>query len=635
MTFTKKPAEWYNPGVEPSDELKNFGWKAGMKPPADHFNWQWNRTYEAIKELQEKAGTVKTINSMSPDENGNIDVIVDTRNAVLYEEFIQHVQNRTSGLEVHGLRIDDGILKYYDGAEWKMAKVGEAISGLQVKPILDLAAIVGRNRIGLRWTDPDNTKVGDMEVAMWAGTKVLRKLGGYPQNEFDGTVVVTSTVRNQYASKPFIDIGLANGETYYYAAFPYTREGLATVSTLQRAKAVPDASINESPLNPPEEGIESQSNYFGIIKRAGFLSEPTAKMEDLEGAWAGSRSTQEAKLILENSPFFQLIRPVLLLNGRTSKVLNKNDFAYDVNGNPVDIATGLAGDVMIEIPVFSLKVIQTASGTIVRLAPGKITTDGWNCNAFIRNGAIRDKIYVGAYMGANVGGKLRSLSNQIVETRKSISELRTMAQANGVGYQVISYYQYVALMILVSMYEVGMAPNANYGRTIYVPEYTGRITGTTNSEGMSGNVLALGSYTYSPRVKKIGMEDFYQGYNHWLDGIRTDGNCNFLLATGNYNNTGESYTQYLTEFTNAGINSTNNGIRTSINENTLFLPVTEGSADSIPGKFSPITHVQRSVAMKTGSGNPTANMFDFVFSDYVERDLSKPSFDGSRLVYLP
>lgn len=54
MNFNNKLPEWKNSGTEPSDSLKNDGFKAGYKPSANVFNWFWNKTGKCIKELQEK-----------------------------------------------------------------------------------------------------------------------------------------------------------------------------------------------------------------------------------------------------------------------------------------------------------------------------------------------------------------------------------------------------------------------------------------------------------------------------------------------------------------------------------------------------------------------------------------------------
>lgn len=55
MPFKKELPEWNAPGIVPSEEAKKSGWGPNQHPPADWFNWQWNLTYQALKELQENA----------------------------------------------------------------------------------------------------------------------------------------------------------------------------------------------------------------------------------------------------------------------------------------------------------------------------------------------------------------------------------------------------------------------------------------------------------------------------------------------------------------------------------------------------------------------------------------------------
>ena len=44
---------WLDTGVEPPESLKTTGWQEKMKPAPQYFNWFFNRTYLALKELQE------------------------------------------------------------------------------------------------------------------------------------------------------------------------------------------------------------------------------------------------------------------------------------------------------------------------------------------------------------------------------------------------------------------------------------------------------------------------------------------------------------------------------------------------------------------------------------------------------
>lgn len=71
--FTKSLPEWKSKGVEPPTDLKNTGWKAAQRPPAAYFDWFFNRTYEALKELQDNGvpkttiGDLLTLKTISKD----------------------------------------------------------------------------------------------------------------------------------------------------------------------------------------------------------------------------------------------------------------------------------------------------------------------------------------------------------------------------------------------------------------------------------------------------------------------------------------------------------------------------------------------------------------------------------------
>jgi hypothetical protein len=55
MAYEKLPPEWNNTGTEPPQTKKDAGFDPGEKPPAQWFNWLFNKIYQAIQELQGKA----------------------------------------------------------------------------------------------------------------------------------------------------------------------------------------------------------------------------------------------------------------------------------------------------------------------------------------------------------------------------------------------------------------------------------------------------------------------------------------------------------------------------------------------------------------------------------------------------
>ena len=100
-----------------------------------------------------------------------------------------------------------------------------------------LAATAGNAQVELTWTDPKDkyatpegevSETGDQLVSEWDHTVLVRKTGSQPAGPNDGTVVVSSSVRNQYQTTPYTDSGLTSGTTYYYGAYAYNKEGIVS-----------------------------------------------------------------------------------------------------------------------------------------------------------------------------------------------------------------------------------------------------------------------------------------------------------------------------------------------------------------------------------------------------------------------
>lgn len=117
------------------------------------------------------------------------------------------------------------------------------------------SASAGNAKVELTWTDPkdkyatpegDISDTGDQLVSEWDHTILVRKTGSQPAGPNDGTVVVSSSVRNQYQSTPYTDTGLTNDTTYYYAVFAYNKDGVASAGAF--VNATPKAGTPVSSL---------------------------------------------------------------------------------------------------------------------------------------------------------------------------------------------------------------------------------------------------------------------------------------------------------------------------------------------------------------------------------------------------
>lgn len=149
------------------------------------------------------------------------------------------------------------------------------------------SAKAGNAKVELTWTDPkdkyatpegDISDTGDQLVSEWDHTVLVRKTGSQPAGPNDGTVAVSSSVRNQYQSTPYTDTGLTNDTTYYYAVFAYNKDGVASAGAFANATPIagtPLGSLAEGTLikilenGAPVEFYVAKQNYEEGLNGAG------------------------------------------------------------------------------------------------------------------------------------------------------------------------------------------------------------------------------------------------------------------------------------------------------------------------------------------------------------------------------
>jgi len=114
--------------------------------------------------------------------------------------------------------------------EWIDAQVGS----VRVGNCASIRCITQGTTVKLKWRDPDDLVVDGVTISRWKKTVVVRKQGSYPTSPEDGTVVVTNTVRNQYATSAYTDTTSDSTITWYYQFFPYSVEDMITVDDANR-----------------------------------------------------------------------------------------------------------------------------------------------------------------------------------------------------------------------------------------------------------------------------------------------------------------------------------------------------------------------------------------------------------------
>jgi len=107
MPFIKPLPEWYAPGIEPPAELKTSGWKAGMKPPDDYFNWLQYTAFQALKELQERAQLKDEVASVA-------DASLTQKGVVQLNDALDSMSNQQAATPSAVKQVNEKIIKHRD-----------------------------------------------------------------------------------------------------------------------------------------------------------------------------------------------------------------------------------------------------------------------------------------------------------------------------------------------------------------------------------------------------------------------------------------------------------------------------------------------------------------------------------------
>lgn len=422
---------------------------------------------------------------------------------------IHTVQAVASEQGCHGLRyFNDQFQIMGASGEWVDAETGG--TGIAPSNVIDPKIKIGNQCLTVTWSDPDDTIVSGQTICSWKGTKLVQKVGAYPENAKDGVVLVDNRSRNAYQKNGFRVTGLTNGVTYYFALFPYSDTGAVNTNTANQLIGTPQ------PYKIMTAVIDlSNSNPATCVTYADDAAEMTAK----DSAW---------------DDFFGHY-PVLFKDGAEVGKLNRANFAKFESGESADITSGGAGDVMIAFPRRGLKI--TTSGTKITVS---MTDDPDNSDfsyyAHTRGAVRKDVFYLGAYKGYTTSSKLRSLSGKAPTVNQTIGTFRAQAHNLGTGYENSGFYQLVFRQCMYILKYKNLDSQSALGKG-YTGGSSAQSTGATNTNGMD-----YGSTSTTSRVKLFGLEDFYGNVYEWIDGVVTDSVRNILTAADNFNDSGSGYT---------------------------------------------------------------------------------------------
>lgn len=371
--------------------------------------------------------------------------------------------------------------------------------------------ISGNEKLTIYWNDPGDTIVDGQLLCTWKGTKLVRKIGSYPENVRDGVQLLDNQVLNAYGINGFVVSNLTNDMTYYFALFPYSDTGSVNINTKNRLSGTPH------PYKTMTVNIDlSNSNPSSSVTYA----------DDAVGMVAGLSDWDE---------FFGHY-PVLLKNGVEVGRLNRNNFVQFEDGSDADIISGNAGDVMIAFPRRGVKINTVGNILTISMTDDPDNSD-YEYYAHERGSTKKEVFYLGAYKGYVASSKLRSLSGKKPTASQTIGTFRTQAQNNGSGYEQSGFYQLTFRQAMYLLKYKNLDSQTAVGRGYVDGNSAAIATGGTETRGMD-----WGETTGKQHMKLFGLEDFWGNVYEWIDGIITDSTRNILTATDKFNDTGSSYT---------------------------------------------------------------------------------------------
>ena len=407
---------------------------------------------------------------------------------------------------VHGLRYYDDELQVKSMAgEWETAGTGG--SGNAPSNVVNPKIKVGNQKLSISWGDPGDTIVNGQTISTWRGTKLVQKVGSYPEKVNDGILLLDNQEKDKYKETPFEVNNLVNGQTYYFALFPYGDKKSVNLSHSNRLKGTPQ------PFKIMTVKIDmSNSNPETCVTYA----------DDAVGMTPGSQEWDE---------FFGHY-PCLLKATEEQGKLKRDNFRQFENGTPADITTGDAGDVMIAFPRKGLRIDTT--GDIVTVS---MTDDPDNSEfkyyAHSRGEERKDKFYVGAYLSSIKNDKARSLrlkdydpiprNNDRINFTTDADRSRVnypfqgrfKAQNNHPNYLAFSFYQLTFIQAMfVLKYKTLTAKNFSQNLKVY--NYA--PLGEADEYGM--DVFGIYGSHIKSVLKIFGLEYLCgQFYAEWIDGI--------------------------------------------------------------------------------------------------------------------
>lgn len=405
----------------------------------------------------------------------------------------------------------------------------------------------------LYYTWPEDTIIEGQTIVTVAGCKVVLYEGEDLADETKGTLLSTSTIKNEYKTSPLLISAdyFKEGHTYTIHVFPYSDQGVVnrnknnSVTFVSQRYVLYGCRVNKNDSNPA-----TRVEYLENCDNANFEA---AKMNYTSGIFEyGS---------WENAWFIQGCKPCMLkYDGTVDYYLNPNDYTKKLDdGTASDIAnTAYEGNAMVEIPLVWLKTFTEGNYQYYYFSDIQIDSDYHAYPFYNSQGHLMQATYMPIYNGTAIstGGvtRLRSMSGQtIMNNVAGTTEITYATNNNPSGINSpIWHTEVLSDRLLINALLLLIGKSTDGQTTFGNGHYTGGSSassllksGTMNTRGLFWGTNGTGS-----GVKVFGMENWWGNQWRGIAGyLNVNGTQKIKLTydktdgstVNGYNTTGEGY----------------------------------------------------------------------------------------------
>lgn len=193
------------------------------------------------------------------------------------------------------------------------------------------------------------------------------------------------------------------------------------------------------------------------------------------------------------------------------------------------------GDVMVRFPRKGLR-IKTVGEKVYVSMTNKTDDPNFKYYAHSRGDNPRDAFYLGAYLGYEESGKLRSITGKAPTGEKTIGDFRTIAQANGTGYEQLAFYQWTFLQAMYVLKYGNLDSQTALGKGNTSDNKYNKESGETNGKGIDFGTTDIGT-----KVRFQWIEDFFGTKNQWLDGFKLNTLSEAFASNTDFSNNPSKY----------------------------------------------------------------------------------------------